>query len=126
MLAAKLKKRVEELNLRLDGLTVLTEAASGPYVVTPVLAALAGARVYAYSRSTRYGTVEEVFAATRQLAAEAGVQVNLIEEITPDIIAVADIVTNSGHLRPLDRDKLQHAKDLRLITRWQKNRNNTS
>ena len=111
MLAAKLKKRVEELNLRLDGLTVLTEAASGPYVVTPVLAALAGARVYAYSRSTRYGTVEEVFAATRQLAAEAGVQVNLIEEITPDIIAVADIVTNSGHLRPLDRDKLQHAKD---------------
>lgn len=111
MLAAKLKKRVEELNLRLNGLTVLTEAASGPYVVTPVLAALAGARVYAYSRSTRYGTVEQVFEATRQLAAEAGVQVNLIEEITPDLIAVSDIITNSGHLRPLDREKLQHAKD---------------
>ena len=111
MLAAKLKKRVEELNLRLDGLTVLTEAASGPYVVTPVLAALAGARVYAYSRSTRYGTVEQVFAATRQLAEEAGVQVNLIEEITPNIIAAADIITNSGHLRPLNREKLRHAKD---------------
>ncbi|MFN4313159.1 MAG: hypothetical protein ACK4E0_02615 [Chitinophagaceae bacterium] len=111
MLAAKLKKRVKELDLRLSGLTVLTEAASGPYVVTPVLAALAGARVFAYSRTTRYGTVEQVFEATRQLAAEAGVEVNLITEITPDIIASADIITNSGHLRPLDREKLQHAKD---------------
>lgn len=111
MLAAKLKKRVKELDLRLSGLTVLTEAASGPYVVTPVLAALAGARVFAYSRTTRYGTVEQVFGATRQLAAEAGVEVNLITEITPEIVASADIITNSGHLRPLDREKLQHAKD---------------
>lgn len=111
MLAAKLKKRVKELDLRLSGLTVLTEAASGPYVVTPVLAALAGARVFAYSRTTRYGTVEQVFEATRQLAAEAGVEVNLITEITPEIVASADIITNSGHLRPLDREKLQHAKD---------------
>lgn len=111
MLAAKLKKRVKELDLRLSGLTVLTEAASGPYVVTPVLAALAGARVFANSRTTRYGTVEQVFEATRQLAAEAGVEVNLITEITPEIVASADIITNSGHLRPLDREKLQHAKD---------------
>jgi hypothetical protein len=111
MLAAKLKKRAKELDLRLSGLTVLTEAASGPYVVTPVLAALAGARVFAYSRTTRYGTVEQVFEATRQLAAEAGVEVNLITEITPEIVASADIITNSGHLRPLDREKLQHAKD---------------
>lgn len=111
MLAAKLKKRVRELNLRLDGLTVLTEAASGPYVVTPVLAALAGAKVFAYSRTTRYGTVEEVFAATRQLAKEAGVEVELIENITPEIVAAADIITNSGHLRPLDRERLQYAKD---------------
>lgn len=111
MLSAKLRKCVEGLQLRLQGLTVLTEAASGPYVVTPVLAALAGARVVAYSRTTRYGTVEQVFEATRKLAEEAGVQVELVHEITPEIVASADIITNSGHLRPLNREMLQHAKD---------------
>lgn len=111
MLARKLKERVEALKLNLEGKTVLTEAASGPYVVTPVLAALAGARVFAYSRTTRYGTVEEVFESTRKLAAEAGVEINLITEITPEIVAEADIVTNSGHLRPLNREKLQYAKN---------------
>lgn len=111
MLSAKLRKCVESLQLNLQGLTVLTEAASGPYVVTPVLAALAGARVMAYSRTTRYGTREEVFEATSQLAAEAGVEVELIPEITAEHVAAADIVTNSGHLRPLNREMLQHAKD---------------
>ncbi|MBP7557257.1 MAG: hypothetical protein KA821_13365 [Chitinophagaceae bacterium] len=111
MLARKLKERVEALKLNLQGKTVLTEAASGPYVVTPVLAALAGARVFAYSRTTRYGTVEEVFESTRKLAAEAGVEINLITEITPEIVAEADIITNSGHLRPLNREKLQYAKN---------------
>ncbi|MBN8863491.1 MAG: hypothetical protein J0H92_08975 [Sphingobacteriales bacterium] len=111
MLARKLKERVEALKLNLQGKTVLTEAASGPYVVTPVLAALAGARVFAYSRTTRYGTVEEVFESTRKLADEAGVEINLITEITPEIVAEADIITNSGHLRPLNREKLQYAKN---------------
>lgn len=111
MLARKLKERVEALKLNLRGKTVLTEAASGPYVVTPVLAALAGARVFAYSRTTRYGTVEEVFESTRKLAAEAGVEISLITEITPEIVAEADIITNSGHLRPLNREKLQYAKN---------------
>src|SRR5690606_18650954 len=104
MLSAKLRKCVDNLQLNLQGLTVLTEAASGPYVVTPVLAALAGARVMAYSRTTRYGTREEVFEATRQLAAEAGVEVELIQAITADHVAAADIITNSGHLRPLSRE----------------------
>ena len=46
MLARKLKERVEALKLNVQGETVLTEAASGPYVVTPVRAALAGARLF--------------------------------------------------------------------------------
>ena len=53
--------------LDLKGKTVLTEAASGAYVVTPLLAAIAGAKVYAFTRTTRYGTVDEIFANTRKL-----------------------------------------------------------
>ena len=56
MLIDKLFKRVEALGLNLQGKTVLTEAASGAYVVTPLLAAIAGAKVYAFTRTTKYGT----------------------------------------------------------------------
>ena len=31
-------------------------------------------------------------------------------KLTPEIIAKADIITNSGHLRPLNSEKLQHCK----------------
>src|SRR5690606_1365873 len=50
-----MRAAIARCRLDLSGLTVLTEAASGAYVVTPVLAALAGAaRVIAVTRTTRY------------------------------------------------------------------------
>jgi hypothetical protein len=86
MLINKLVKRVKALDLNLKGKTVLTEAASGPYVVTPVLAALAGAKVFAYSKTTRYGTIEEIFANTRKLMEEykgGTLDITFIDTITP-------------------------------------------
>lgn len=90
VLIDKLLQRVDALELDLRGRTVLTEAASGAYVVTPVLAALAGARVFAYTKTTRYGTVEEVFANTRRLmetCTKRKLDVLLIDQITPEVIA---------------------------------------
>ncbi|MDP4260897.1 MAG: hypothetical protein Q8941_00085 [Bacteroidota bacterium] len=118
MLINKLFKRVEALGLNLEGKTVLTEAASGAYVVTPVLAALAGAKVYAFTRTTRYGTVEEIFANTKKLVSDCTsrkLDITLIDQLTPEIIAQADIITNSGHLRPLNEEKLRYAKDSVVI-----------
>ena len=118
MLADKLIKRVKALGLDLKGKTVLTEAASGPYVVTPVLAALAGAKVFAFSRTTRYGTTEEIFENTRKLMRDCegyDLDITFIDTLTPEVIAQADVITNSGHLRPLSADKLQHAKDSVVI-----------
>jgi hypothetical protein len=114
MLIDKLFKRVKALGLNLEGKTVLTEAASGAYVVTPLLAAIAGAKVYAFTRTTRYGTTEEIFANTKKLIDECTAKkldITLIDQLTPEIIAEADIITNSGHLRPLDKEKLRYAKD---------------
>lgn len=96
---------VDRCHLDLGGLCVVTEAATGAYVVTPVLAALAGARrVIAVTRPTRYGTTSEVKAATLQLAARLGVAdvIEVVEELTPEHLAAADVVTNSGHVRPID------------------------
>ena len=117
MLLDKLKKRVEALNLNLKGKVVLTEAASGAYVVTPILAALAGAKVYAYTKNTKYGTVEEVITQTKGVYnEEGGVDITFVDTLSPDIIAQADVITNSGHLRPLNFEKLQHAKKQVVIT----------
>lgn len=118
MLINKLASQVKNLQLNLKGKTVLTEAATGAYIVTPVLAALAGAKVYAYSKTTRYGKLEEVFSSTRELAdsfKEFPLDIHYIEKLEPEIIAQADIITNSGHLRPLNEAMLTHAKNQLVI-----------
>ena len=99
-----MQSAVRECALDLSGATVLTEAASGAYAVTPVLAAFAGARVNAFTRSTRYGSAADVEAQTMALARAAGIadRIQVSSELTPAMISAADIVTNSGHLRPLD------------------------
>lgn len=119
MLIEKLVRQVEALQLNLKGKTVLTEAASGAYIVTPLIAAIAGARVFAFSKTTRYGTVEDVFLATRKLADQFTsfpLDIHLIDKLSPEIVEQADIITNSGHLRPLNKTWLQYAKNAMVIT----------
>lgn len=114
MLVDKLNERIDALELDLSGRTVLTEAANGAYVVTPLLAALAGAKVYAYAKDSRYGTAQDVFALTRGVVAECtgrSLDITMVDRLSQEIVAKADIITNSGHLRPLDRALLAHAKD---------------
>jgi len=106
-LARLMDEAVSRCQLDLQDAVVFTEAATGAYAVTPVLAALAGAeRVYALTRSTRYGTVAEVADLTAALAAAGGVQgrIEIVTEKQRELIARADVVTNSGHVRPLDRE----------------------
>ena len=104
-LAELVREAIPRCELDLSGSVVLTEAATGAYVVTPIMAALAGAdRVYAVTRSTRHGTAEDVALVTRRLAEITGVsdRVELVCEKSPMVVAEADIVTNSGHVRPID------------------------
>jgi hypothetical protein len=99
-----MKCAVAATGLDLSGLTVLTEAATGAYAVTAVLAAMAGAkRVYAFTKPTRHGTVADAQVETLDLAAMLGVadRIEIQEKITPEVLHIVDIVTNSGHLRPL-------------------------
>ncbi|MEU5940861.1 hypothetical protein ABZ807_17090 [Micromonospora sp. NPDC047548] len=101
-LVADAAARVE---LDLTDRVVLTEAATGAYVVTPVLAALAGAaRVHAWTRASRHGSVAEVHAQTEALAAQFGVadRITITDHRSLADVAAADVVTNSGHVRPID------------------------
>lgn len=94
---------VERCALDLSGARVLTEAATGAYVVTPVIAAVSGARVVALTADSRYGTGEQVKAATMALAAQLGVadRIVITTQRAPEHFAAADVITNSGHVRPI-------------------------
>jgi hypothetical protein len=108
---------IDRCELELTDCTVLTEAASGAYVVTPVLAAMAGADVYALGMGTVYASADEIETATMDLAALAGVadQVSLIDSKAPEFISAADIVTNSGQVRPIDRTMIAQMKSSSVV-----------
>lgn len=112
-----MKRACERCSLNLEGATVLTEAATGSYAVTPVVAAMAGARVYARTRDTRYGSFQEVSAITSRLAEMAGVsdRICITADIPDEAVREADIVTNSGHLRPLGAPMIARMKSTAVI-----------
>lgn len=100
-----LAKAVSRQELDLSGLTVFTEAATGAYTVTPVLAALAGAEhVYALARENRHATIEASYRQTGALAAQLGVadKIELVSGKNPAHLAATDLLTNCGNVRPLD------------------------
>ena len=69
--------------------------------------------MYAYTRPTRYGTVAEVTDATMSLTRALDIDengVNVIDSLPEHVIAKSDVITNSGHLRPLDESLMKHAK----------------
>ncbi|HEY5752811.1 MAG TPA: hypothetical protein VIT21_06665 [Chthoniobacterales bacterium] len=110
-LCALMRQAIASMHLDLTGITILTEAASGAYGVTPVIAALAKAQhVHAVTRSSRYGSTEEVATWTRDLALKAGVsdRISVSESVSPDILPDVNLVTNSGHLRPITSTIIHH------------------
>ena len=116
-LVSLMNAAIERLSLQLGGYAVLTEAATGAYTVTPVLAALAGARVFALANATRYASADEIQEATLELARVAGVRdsIELVHEKDPDLLGQVDIVTNSGQVRPIDKAVISHLKSSSVV-----------
>ncbi len=119
-------KRIEKLigdaidtyDLDLSGLTVFTEAASGNYVVTPLIAALAGSdRVFAITRDSRYGKAVDVRNFTLELARRWGVGdwVEVVSDKLPSMLSQVDIVTNLGFVRPIDKNMIAHLKPTAVL-----------
>lgn len=108
---------VSRCELDLAGLTVLTEAANGAYVVTPVIAALAGADVCAVAASNAYTSEPEIRELTARIARLAGVvdRVELVPARDPGIVGAADIITNSGSVRPIDAETVSHMKPSAVV-----------
>ncbi|KYC37753.1 hypothetical protein WA1_04335 [Scytonema hofmannii PCC 7110] len=117
-LVTLMQQAIQRCDLQLQDLTVLTEAATGAYAVTPVLAAMAGAdKVFAIARNSRYGTVKEVKANIQHIAEIAGVskQIEFLTNKSKDVVAQADIITNSGHVRPINAEMIAWMKPNAVI-----------
>jgi len=117
-LSSLIRRQITFLKMNLSGLTVLTEAASGPYVVTPIIASMAGAkRVIAITHNSSYATLDAVISQTRAL--ELLCDVKTVSEIhterSLDLFSQADIVTNLGFVRPLDKVAISAMKPAGVI-----------
>ena len=117
-LARLLPELIERLGLDLTGLTVLTEAASGPYLAAPMIAALAGAaRVDAIAADNRFHRADDVEAATMATAGRLGVPdtIRILRGKDSQAVAEADIVTNSGSVRPIDSAMIEALKPTAVV-----------
>ena len=98
------------MNLDLRDLFVVTECANGAYSCTPAIAAMAGAaNVVAFGKDSSYATFEaareDVFYLWKALGLPLDVLLTTDSlDVLNDNLRKADIVTNSGHLRPLNSE----------------------
>jgi hypothetical protein len=107
---------IDRIALNLKGLVVFTEAASGPYLWTPLLAARAGAeRVYALAADTGVHRAADVEASTRAEAEALGVADRVRVVRSKDALGEADIVTNTGPLRPIDAATIEALKPTAVV-----------
>lgn len=105
----KIHNAINKFNLELKGKNVLTEAATGNFVVTPIIAALAGANVYAYTKNSKYGTISEVKKQTYDLGSQLNINdmIQIITDIYEIDLKKIDILTNTGFLRPIKRSIIE-------------------
>lgn len=100
---------VSKLNLDLKGLTVATECASKAYGFLPILARLAGAEVLAVGKNSRYGLYAENKSTIEQILESIDLNNNIHffeNKIPSEYLNRANIITNSGFLRPIDKAKI--------------------
>lgn len=113
-----IKQLLLKFEINLSGLTVYTEAASGPYMAGPILCALAGAdHVTAQVADSPYGKASDIIQDTYNLAEMWGVldRIKCVSSRSMLDLRQADIVTNSGHVRPIDVDLISALKPTAVV-----------
>jgi hypothetical protein len=114
----EIEDAITMLELDLSGLTVLTEAASGNYLYTPFIAGLAKAeKVYAFTKDSIYGSSAAIKDETLKLAKKLNLSdvIEVRTQLTSSLIHGADIVTNLGSLRPIDKIFISQLKPTAVI-----------
>ena len=113
-----IRECIDRFALDLSGLVVLTEAAGGNFMSTPIIAALAGAReVIAVTRDSPWGKAKDIIADTVSWAEGLGLS-NICTEIgiSAQAWSRADIITNLGFVRPINRAAVDAMKPTAAVS----------
>jgi len=108
----KAEESIDLLDLDLSRLKVLTEVGSNYFALTPVIALMAGAlEVFAWTKDSRFGkgseNVEECKDILKEISYKGEIKFRVNRRPIEDIKS-ANIITNSGFIRPLDKFFLKH------------------
>ncbi len=109
---------INKFDVNLNNLTIFTEAATGNYLYTPIVAALSGAEhVFAVTSDSLYGKKEKVREQTLEEAKELGVEdtITVLFKKDQSCLSKSDIVTNSGFVRPITREMVSYMKSTAVI-----------
>ncbi len=110
---------IKKVDLDLSDLTVLTEAATGNWISTPLIAAFSNSKkVLCYTKDSQYGTINEITQNFQNISKflELDNVLHIFSEKYSSIVSEADVVTNSGLLRPLDKNFIQLLKKNTVIS----------
>lgn len=110
IISQEIKAAIYDLSLDFTHRKILTEAATGIFSITPIIAALAGAeKVYAITQNSMFGNIEEVKNTIIKWIKYFDINPKIIEIIEKNSFnhyKDVDIVTNTGHVRPIDRNMI--------------------
>jgi hypothetical protein len=114
-----IEKYIASLKVDLSGQVILTEAGSGYYQFLPLIASMAGAKkVVAWTSDSVYGKAAEIIGAVAELqmrfCPDTDFEIRETRFNSKDLNE-ATIITNSGHLRPLDNEKLSYVNPMAVI-----------
>jgi hypothetical protein len=104
-----MKSAIAAMDLDLTDVGVLTEAASGHFEATCLMAALAGASpVVAVAKDSEWGRADEVISGVRSHAESLGVgdHLRFVSDISSSDIRDCSLVTNLGFVRPLGTETI--------------------
>jgi hypothetical protein len=102
--------------LDLSDLVVLTEGAPNYYGTTPVIAALARAKkVYALVKDPTHRLVAQRYVERLCQVAETHCNIEVVAAKRAEIVSEADIVTNTGPVRPIDARMVSLMKNTAVV-----------
>lgn len=112
---------VEKLKLDLGGLNVLTEAGSNNFVYTPFIAyAARAAKIFVWTKDTSFGQAAEISSTFLTIVGALGLDekrfVLAVNQRPVEHISQADVITNLGSVRPLNKNLLTRLKREAVIS----------
>lgn len=114
-----IENAIEILKLDLSGLVVLTEAGSGPFLFTPIIASKANAKkIFVCTNDSAYGKAAEITKQCEDIFRLFNLKTDvefILNKRPFDVAKEADIITNSAHIRPLDKELLSYTKSSCVI-----------